>query len=103
MGYRGPYSREFREQILSLYRAGSSVAELAREYEPTEPTIRNWIRQARIDEGEQEGVTTDQKEEMKRLRRENRKLRQEREILKKAAAWFAQETDPMNPNGSSNS
>jgi transposase len=101
---RAPYPTEFREQILSLYRSGSSVGELADDFEPCAQTIRNWIKQADIDSGErQDGVTTDEKEELARLRRECRKLRQEREILKKTAAWFAQETNPTNPNGSSNS
>lgn len=101
---RAPYPTEFREQILSLYRSGSSVSELADDFEPCAQTIRNWIKQADIDSGErQDGVTTDEKEELARLRKECRKLRQEREILKKAAAWFAQETNPTNPNGSSNS
>ena len=103
MAHQGPYSREFREQILSLYRAGSSVSELADEFKPCYATIKNWIEQAEIDEGKRDGVTTEEKEELKRLRRENRKLRQEREILKKATAWFAQETNPTSPNGSSNS
>lgn len=101
---RAPYPKEFREQILSLYRSGSSVSELADDFEPCGQTIRNWIKQAEIDDGQrQDGPTTDEKEELARLRKENRKLRQEKEILKKAAAWFAQETNPTNPNGSSNS
>jgi transposase-like protein len=101
---RAPYPKEFREQILSLYRSGSSVSELADDFEPCPQTIRNWIKQAEIEDGQrQDGVTTDEKEELARLRKECRKLRQEREILKKAAAWFAQETNPTNPNGSSNS
>ena len=103
MGHQGPYSQEFREQILSLYRAGSSVSELAAEFKPCDQTIRNWIRQAEIDEGKRDGVTTEDKEELKRLRRENQKLRQEREILKKATAWFAQETNPTTNSESSNS
>ena len=101
---RAPYPKEFREQILSLYRSGSSVSELADDFEPCAQTIRNWIKQAEIDDGQrQDGPTTDEKEELARLRKENRKLRQEKEILSKAAAWFAQETNPTNPNGSSNS
>ena len=101
---RTPYPKEFREQILSLYRSGSSVSELADDFEPCAQTIRNWVIQAEIDDGQrQEGLTTDEKEELAQLRKQNRKLRQEREILKKAAAWFAQETNPTNPNGSSNS
>ena len=101
---RAPYPKEFREQILSLYRSGSSVSELADDFEPCAQTIRNWIKQAEIDDGQrQDGPTTDEKEELARLRKENRKLRQEKEILSKAAAWFAQETNPTDPSGSSNS
>lgn len=101
---RSPYPKEFREQIVSLYRSGRSVAELEEEFEPCDQTIRNWIKQAELDSGNrQDGLTSDEKEELKRLRKECRKLRQEREILSKAAAWFAQETNPTDPNGSSNS
>lgn len=101
---RPPYPREFREQIVSLHRSGRSIAELEDEFEPCGQTIRNWIKQADVDSGNrQDGLTTEEKDELKRLRKENRKLRQEREILSKAAAWFAQETNPTSPNGSSNS
>jgi transposase len=100
---RPPYPPEFRQQILELYRAGRSIASLAREFEPSEPTIRKWIRQAEIDTGvRDDGPTTDEKEELVRLRREVRRLKQERDILSKAAAWFARETNSI-PNGSSNS
>ena len=86
---RREYPPEFRRQIVELHRAGRSVAELTREFEPGEQTIRLWIKQAEIDEGQREGLTTDEREELRRLRRENRQLKLEREILKKAAAWFA--------------
>ena len=90
--FRTPYPPEFREQILDLVRSGRSIASLAREFEPSEQTIRNWIKQADIDRGVRtDGPTTDAKDELRRLRRENRRLREEREILKKAAAWFAKE------------
>jgi len=98
---RREYSPEFRRQIIELHRAGRSVAELAREFEPGEQTIRNWIRQAEIDEGGREGLTTEDREELRRLRRENRQLKLEREILKKAAAWFARESDSIPPRDSS--
>jgi len=80
--------------MVELVRSGRSPGDLAREFEPTAQAIRNWVRQAERDEGlRDDGVTTDEREELTRLRRENRKLRQEREILAKAAAWFAQETE----------
>lgn len=86
---RPPYPAEFREQIVALVRAGRSPSELSREFEPSEQTIRNWVAQADRDEGiRSDGVTTDEKEELRRLRRENQMLRQEKEILKKAAAWW---------------
>ena len=76
-----------------MARAGRSVNQLAREFEPTAETIRKWIKQAGLDEGlRSDGLTTSEREELNRLRRENRVLREEREILAKAAAWFAQET-----------
>lgn len=92
---RSPYPPEYRQQMVELVRAGRSPVELAKEFEPTAESIRNWVRQANVDEGHREGVTTSEQEELKRLRRENRQLKQEREILAKAAAWFAQETDSV--------
>ncbi len=90
---RPPYPPEFRRQIVELVRAGRSMREVAQEFEPSYETIREWVRQANRDEGlDLSGPTTDEKEELRRLRRENRQLRLEREILAKAAAWFAQET-----------
>jgi transposase len=98
---RPPYDPEFRQQILELIRAGRTPDELAREFEPTAQTIRNWMKQAELDDGQrQDGLTTDEKQELARLRRENKRLQQEREILKKAAAWFAQETDSVPPKSS---
>jgi transposase len=90
---RPPYPPELRRQLVELVRAGRSPEELAREYEPSAQAIRNWVRQADIDVGARdEGLTTDERDELRRLRRENRILTEEREILKKAAAWFAAET-----------
>jgi transposase len=79
--------------MVELVRAGRSPESLGREFEPSAESIRNWVRQADLDEGRrQDGLTTGEREEIRRLRRENRQLREEREILKKAAAWFARET-----------
>lgn len=98
---RAPYPPEYRQQIIDLVHAGRTPEELAREFEPTAQTIMNWVAQADRDAGRsQDGSTTDEQAELKRLRRENKRLREEREILKKAATWFAQETDS---NGSSSS
>jgi transposase len=88
-----PYPPEYRERMLELVRAGRSPRSLAREFEPSEQCIRNWIQQADRDAGRRtDGLTTDERTELQRLRRENATLREEREILKKAAAWFARET-----------
>ena len=99
-----PYPPEFREQILNLYRNGSTVAELAEEFEPHRETIKNWIRSAGIERGEVLGGAKSEsaEEENKRLRKELRRLQQERDILAKAAAWFARETNSI-PKGPSNS
>lgn len=96
-----PYPPEFRQQILELVRAGRSPDELAREFEPTAQTIRNWIKQAELDHGQrQAGLTSEEKAELARLRKENKQLRLEREILSKAAAWFARETETIPPKSS---
>jgi transposase len=88
-----PYAAEYRRRIIELARAGRSINELAREFEPSANAIREWVKQAALDEGlRSDGLTTTEHEELTRLRRENRMLREEREILAKAAAWFAQET-----------
>jgi transposase len=88
-----PYAPEYRRRIIELVRAGRSINELTREFEPTAETIRQWVKQAGLDDGlRSDGLTTSEREELNRLRRENRVLREEREILAKAAAWFAQET-----------
>jgi transposase len=96
-----PYPPEFRQQILELVRAGRSPDELAEEFEPTAQTIRNWIKQAELDHGKrQDGLTSEEKTELARLRKENKQLRLEREILSKAAAWFARETEAIPPKSS---
>jgi transposase len=99
---RPPYPEEFRQQILELIQAGRSPDELAEEFEPTAQTIRNWIKQAKLDNGQShDGLTGGEKAELARLRKENKQLRQEREILSKAAAWFARETEAVPPKSSS--
>ncbi len=96
------YPLEFRRQMVELMRAGRSPEELAKEFEPTSQTIRNWSQQADLDDGRRsDGLTTAEREELTRLRRDNRRLRQERDILAKAAAWFARETDSVPPKSSS--
>ena len=81
--------------------AGRRPGELAREFEPNEQTIRNWIAQADLDEGRRrDGLTTVERAELRKLRKENRQLRVEREILAKAAAWFARESDPISKKSS---
>ncbi len=100
---RAPYPPEFRQQIVALVRAGRTPEELAREFEPSSQTIRNWLKQAERDAGRRhDGLTTVEREELARLRRENKQLRLEREILAKAAAWFARETGSV-PDGDSSS
>jgi transposase len=100
---RPPYPPEFRQRMVDLVRSGRRPEELSREFEPSAQAIRNWVRQADRDQGiRADGLTTEEREELRRLRRENRQLREEREILKKAAAWFAKETGTI-PSGSSGS
>ena len=100
---RGSYAAEFRHQMVELVRAGRTPEELAREFEPSAQAVRNWVRQAELDEGRRkDGLTSQELGELRRLRRENRRLKLEREILSKAAAWFARETESI-PEKSSDS
>jgi transposase len=87
---RPPYPPEFRREAVALVRSGTPLKQVAAELGVSEQTLRNWRRQGDVDA---EGLTTDEREELRRLRRENRRLTQEREILKAAAAFFARETD----------
>ena len=92
---RKSYPPEFREQLVALVRAGRTPADLAREFEPTAQSISTWVAQADRDTGRRtDGLTTAERVQLTQLRRENRQLKLEREILSKAAAWFAQETTP---------
>lgn len=88
-----PYPEEVRRMIMELAASGRTAFDLAQEFEPSTGTIRHWIIQAGIDDGEIEGVTTDEQAELVMLRRENKILREEKEILAKAAAWFAEESN----------
>ena len=96
------YTPEFRRQMVELVRAGRSPEELSREFDPTAQSIRNWVAQSDRDAGRGDGgLRTAEREELTRLRRENRQLRLEREILSKAAAWFARETNVIPSKDSS--
>ena len=114
---RAAYPPEFRQQMVELVRSGRSPEELAREFEPLAQTIRNLVAQSDRDEGRRsDGLTSSERDELRRLRGENRKLRQEREILaigeegqrmiqwiiRPTNAWFARETGSI-PSGSSRS
>ena len=91
-----PYPPEFRARLIDLVRAGQTPEELGRKFECTAQSIRNWVRQADLDGGQRtDGLTTEERAELRQLRREVRTLREEREILKKAAVWFAQETQSI--------
>ena len=98
---RRSYSEELRRQMVRLARSGRTPEELGREFEPSAQSIRNWVKQAELDEGSRtDGLKTEEREELVRLRRENARLQEEREILSKAAAWFAQETEKKSKGSS---
>jgi transposase len=91
---RPPYPDDFRREALQMLRAGRSPRELAEALGVSEQTLRNWRRQDQRDHGERDdGLTSDEREELRRLRRENARLKQERDLLKRAAAFFAAETE----------
>ncbi|WP_432431225.1 transposase [Methylocella silvestris] len=101
--YRAAYPPEFRRQMIELVHSGRSPEDLAREFEPTAQSISTWVKQAEREAGKRaDGPISAEREELARLRRENHRLRQERDILAKAAAWFARESK-ANPNGFSGS
>jgi transposase len=98
---RPPYSAVFRQQMVDLVHAGRRPEDLAKEFEPTAQTIYNWVAQADRDAGlRQDGLTTADRQELTRLRRKVKQLELEREILAKAAAWFARETGSLPDKGS---
>ncbi len=103
---RLPYWPEFRRQMVELVRAGRDPDDIAKEFEPTAQAIRNWIARADKKDGRQRdappGLSAVERDELSRLRRENKQLRVERDILSKAAAWFARETGTL-PSGASGS
>jgi transposase len=102
MGKRKRYSTELQQELVRLVRAGRTPEQLAAEFEPSAQAIRNWVKQAELDEGTRtDGLKTEEREELARLRRENARLKEEREILSKAAAWFAQETEKKSKRSSS--
>jgi transposase len=97
-----PYTPEFRRRMVELVRAGRQPEELATKFEPSAQSIRNWVVQADRDDGRRaDGLTSTERDELRRLQRENKTLREERDILKKAAAWFARETNSIPPKDSS--
>ena len=98
---RAAYAPEFRRQMVELVHAGRSPEALARAFEPTAQSIATGLAQSARDTGRGDGgLRTAERKELSRLRRENRELRLEREILSTAAAWFARETNAIPPKGS---
>ena len=98
---RPDYPPEYRQQMVELVRAGRSADGLAKEFDPSPQTIRNWVAQADRDDGRRgDGLSSPERDELRQLRRENKQLRIEREILSKAAAWFARETNAVPNKGS---
>jgi transposase len=92
--FQKPYSLEFRRDAVELYRrSGKPLRELAVDLGISTETLRMWVRQADVDAGERPGLSTDEREELRRLRRQVKVLEEEREILKKAAAFFAKESN----------
>jgi len=95
------YPLEFRQKIIELARAGRRFDDLAAEFKLSEQTVRNWVKQADLDAGRRaDGQTSAEQEEVSRLRKRVRQLEIERDILSKAAAWFARETDSIPPKSS---
>ena len=90
---RRQFSKQFKAETVALIRSsGKSVPQVCRDLDLAESVVRRWLSQAEIDEGRREGLTTAEREELTRLRKEVRVLREERDILKRAAAYFARET-----------
>ncbi len=97
-----PHASELRRQMVALVRAGRTPRELSVEFGPSINSIRDWAKQADRDEGlREDGLTTVERDELRRIRRENKQLRLERDILAKSAAWFARETGSIPSRDSS--
>jgi len=91
---RPPYPPEFRREAVQLVRSGRSVKDVAESLGCSDQSLHNWVRQEQLDRHERDdGLTSAEREELRRLRRENARLKQEREILKRAAVFFAAETE----------
>ena len=90
---RRSFTPEFKADIVERCNAGDrSIGQVARDFDLTETAVREWVKQAEIDGGEREGLTTEERQELSRLRRENRSLKEDVAILKRATAFFAKET-----------
>jgi len=91
---RAPYSEEFKREAVLLYRrSGKSIKTIASELGIANESLRSWVKRYEIDVGEREGLTSDERERLRALERENVRLRQERDLLKRAAAFFAKENE----------
>jgi transposase len=92
-GRRRSFTPEFKAEIVEACSRGDrSIGQVARDFDLTETAVREWVRQADVDAGRRDGLTTTEREELSQLRRENRRLREDVEILKRATAFFAKET-----------
>ncbi len=92
--YQRPYPPEFRREAVELYRrSGRSLSEIAHDLGVSSESLGLWVKQAGIDGGQRPGLSSEEQEELRRLRREVRSLREEREVLKKATAFFARESE----------
>ena len=91
---RRKFSDEFKAETVELIRSsGKPISQVAKELDLTETAVRDWVKRAEVDAGQRPGMSADEREELKRLRKENRLLKMERDLLKKAAAFFAKEGD----------
>ena len=103
MAKRPSYPPEFRRRVLELVRSGRTVLSVSQEFDVSRGAIMNWLKQDDLDSGRRDdGLTTDERRELTQLRRDNKRLKLEAEILSKAAAWFARETNAV-PSRSSDS